>query len=286
MQSNIQKNELNDFTRNKPNVCFNFLDSRCISNNCKYLHICKFFVFSRCTNNLCKYPHVDICKKFSSGRCFGCTKAHIESPIKGRSRLHKTGLPRSHLNPAKSTKHFKSCNFAHVSSDAGGRFKTQPFLGQRRRHSRPPPPLGQVPVLSPCILRSTINKPFPITYSPSLPLVISSPSPYTEVIFPSPLQYAAPYPPYSAANQQFLDGHESLFPPSPPFPAPYETPAHSFYPSCLPCKRDSGLRLFPSNNCHIISPRASSISLPVPHIQIPKANPSLTLLLQTIIKLN
>ena len=120
MQSNIQKNELNDFTRNQPNVCFNFLDSRCISSNCKYLHICKFYVFSRCTNNLCKYPHVDICKKFSSGRCFGCTKAHIESPIKGRSRLHKTGLPRSHLNPAKFTKHFKSCNFAHVSSDAGG----------------------------------------------------------------------------------------------------------------------------------------------------------------------
>ena len=57
----------------------------------------------------------------------------------------------------------------------------------------------------------------------------------------------------------------------PPFPAPYETPppAHSFYPSCLPCKRESGLRLSAFNNCHIISPHASSISLPVP----PHPNP-------------
>ena len=107
--------------------------------------------------------------------------------------------------------------------------------------------------------------------TPSSPLVISSSFPYTEALFPSPLQYAAPYPPYSATNQQFLDGHESIFPPSPPFPAPYETPppARSFYPSCLPSKLDSGQRLFTFNNCHIISPRASSISLPVP----PHPNP-------------
>ena len=43
-----------------------------------------------------------------------------------------------------------------------------------------------------------------------------------------------------------------------------------FIPSCLPCKRDSGLRLFAFNNCHIISPRASSISLPVPPHPNPK----------------
>ena len=119
---------------------------------------------------------------------------------------------------------------------------------------------------------SKIDKPFPIPNSPPLSFATSSPTPHTEVLFPPPSQYAALYPPYSAINQQFLDGHESLFPTRPPFPALYETPrqVHSFYLSCLPCQRDSGLRLF----YRLImnpnySPRASSISLPVP----PSPNP-------------
>ena len=109
MQSYIQKNEFSDLKCNQPNVCFRFLDSRCMSSNCKYLHICKFHVFSRCMNNFCKYPHVDICKRFSSGRCFGCAKHHIKLPIKSRSRFHKTGP------------------------------QNQRFLGRRRKYSRPPP---------------------------------------------------------------------------------------------------------------------------------------------------
>ena len=128
---------------------------------------------------------------------------------------------------------------------------------------------------------SKIDKPFLIPNSPPLSFATSSPSPHTEVLFPPPSQYAALYPPYSATNQQFHDGHESLFPTRPPFPAPYETPppAHSFYPSCLPCQPDSGLRLF---NCLIMNPNcspcASSISLPIPP-PIPKTNPFLTLII-------
>ena len=257
-----KKNELNDFqpsastkfqqksTNKKKNViCKHFNHNRCkFSKQCKFLHICRNFISGSCGSVKCSFDHVKLCPVLACNNKY-CSFAHapklndVNSPPWGPVpvSLSKDKNCKSHSSP------FRRPFFSAPHSSKN-------FSSKFIRHS------------------SKIDKPFPIPNSPPLSFATSSPTPHTEVLFPPPSQYAALYPPYSATNQQFLDGHESLLPTRPPFPALYETPppVHSFYPSCLPCQRDSGLRLF---NCLTMnpncSPRASSISLPVP----PPPNP-------------
>ena len=137
-----------------------------MSSNCKYLHICKFHVFSRCTNNLCKYHHVDICKQFC-GRCFDCAKHHIKLPIKSRSRFHKTGLPRGHLNSANPTKYFLY-HHSHTRKPT-----SHPVLSNRVSIQRISPPPYPLPYPLPSF--SEINPPTSLAafqHFPTLPSII------------------------------------------------------------------------------------------------------------------
>ena len=212
-------------------VCKDFLRAKCNhGKRCNRLHICKYFLTGSCNKSSCLFDHVSICSVFMSGRCFGCDKYHVFIP-KSFSRLFSKpqAIP-SHVHDASSKNLTKNGD--------GFRREAPPFLGQRRKHSRPHPPLGQVPV---------DTHSYPPAFSAQ------------QLINPSRLHTPPPYP--------------LLSPPPLRIQKSYFLPPYSMLPHTLPTPPQTSNFLTDMNHYSHPAPLSQHLTKPQPIRFIPRAYP-------------